>query len=159
MFVEFENLAPDSRVWIYQADRPLSEEEAEVANAALKEFAATWVAHGKPVHADAAVHHQLFLVFAADVKASAISGCSIDSSVQVVKALGEQFGVDFFNRLNVALEHPDERLQVLHRSALESAVKAGEIAADAPTFDNMIQTKEEFENRWQRPLSDTWAAV
>ncbi|MFT7588399.1 MAG: hypothetical protein ACI959_000607 [Limisphaerales bacterium] len=158
MQVSYNQLAANSRVWIYQADRQLTDSEIAEANQLLQKFSTGWAAHGAPVHANAEVFYKLFLVFFADIDASSISGCSIDSSVQVVKALGDKYGIDFFNRLNVVCKTEDG-LKVIHRSGLEREIELGSIRGDSLMFDNLIQTKEDFESVWEKPLSATWAAV
>ncbi len=54
MNLEYKNLiavdfAPDSRIWIYQANRLFSLAEALEIEILLKEFAANWKSHGLPV--------------------------------------------------------------------------------------------------------------
>ena len=44
-----------------------------------------------------------FIIFAVDEQTEAVSGCSIDSSVNFVKSIGQRFGIDFFNRLNMLI--------------------------------------------------------
>jgi len=38
MYVAFQNLSESSRIWVYQADRKLSEKELELAKSELKTF-------------------------------------------------------------------------------------------------------------------------
>jgi len=157
MFAPLDQLPDDARVWIYQADRALTETECRALNEGLSTFAQGWAAHGAPVRAWAGVQGSHFLVFAADEAYSGVSGCSIDSSVRAVRQWGEQLDVDFFGRLVLACETP-AGLQLLHRDALEGAEQAGIIHPDTPVYDNTVQTLGEWRRHWKRPLHASWAA-
>jgi hypothetical protein len=156
MLLPLDDLAPETRVWIYQADRPLNEEECAVADAALEAFVEGWTAHGAPVYGHAGVWHQRFLVVFADEAKSGVSGCSIDASVAVIRELGERFGIDFFQRLNLACQVWGG-LQAIHKDELETALEKGTIGPETLVFDNTVQTKTEWEKQWERPLKDSWA--
>jgi len=45
MYVSFDQLPDDSRIWIFQSDRLLSEEEIESINPILNFFISDWTAH------------------------------------------------------------------------------------------------------------------
>ena len=157
MLAPLDQLPDDSRIWIYQADRALSQTECGELNEGLSTFAQSWAAHGAPVRAWAGVHGQHFLVFAADEKYSGVSGCSIDSSVRAVREWGTRLNVDFFGRLTLACETP-QGLLLLHRDALDAAEKAGSIGPDTPVYDHTVQTLGEWRRSWKRPLRESWAA-
>ncbi len=151
-----EHFSPHSRVWIYQADRLLSEDESLSCEEQLVAFARQWSSHGQALEARAAVLHRLFLVFSVNAN-SAASGCSIDSSVALVRHLGEQFKLDFFNRLTLACEC-ESGLELIHRNDLESALERGILHAQTLVFDNTVQSLEEWKKSWKRPFSESWAA-
>ena len=46
MYVPFENLPEDSKIWIYQSNRKFSEEEITEIENELKTFLENWSAHG-----------------------------------------------------------------------------------------------------------------
>jgi hypothetical protein len=157
MFAPLDHLPDHARVWIYQADRALTETECRALNESLSTFAQGWTAHGAPVRAWAGVQGHHFLVFAADEAYSGVSGCSIDSSVRVVRQWGEQLAVDFFNRLTLACE-TTQGIALLHRDALEQAGQQGSIHPDTPVYDNTVITLGEWRRHWKRPLRASWAA-
>ncbi|MBI1192676.1 MAG: hypothetical protein GC205_05820 [Bacteroidetes bacterium] len=157
MFAPLDQLPDDSRIWIYQADRALSFAECGALDEALSAFAQRWAAHGAPVRAWAGVKDQHFLVFAADENYSGVSGCSIDSSVQMVREWGTRLGVDFFGRLTLACETP-QGLKLLHRDALEAAEKSGLLGPETTVYDHTVQTLGQWRNTWKRPLRQSWAA-
>ncbi len=154
---EFQNFSDDSRVWIYQADRPFSSAEAQRIQVNLDRFTATWDTHGKSLKAAGKVMHERFIVLIVDESAVAISGCSIDKSVHLMQALGKELGLDLFNRLGLAYWQGEE-IKVGHKSELKKLVADGNLSPDTLVFNNLISSKKELETSWQIPLSESWAA-
>ena len=104
----FPQLASDSRVWVYQSNRPFSENEKVQLTEAFKVFVDSWAAHGSKLVADATIIGDYFVVLAVDEKTAMASGCSIDSSVKFIKTIGQQLNVDFFNRLKLVVQKENE---------------------------------------------------
>ena len=46
MYVPFENLPEESRIWIYQSNRKFSDAEFSEIETALQTFLESWAAHG-----------------------------------------------------------------------------------------------------------------
>src|ERR1041385_5906330 len=101
MYVKFNELPENSRIWIYQASRKLSPTEKQLAEAALQEFCESWVAHQQPLKTSFSIEHDQFIILATDEDYHLPSGCSIDSSVRALKALGSQLGGDLFDRTKI----------------------------------------------------------
>ena len=104
----FPQLASDSRVWVYQSNRPFSENEKVQLTEEFKVFVDSWAAHGSKLVADATIIGDYFVVLAVDEKTAMASGCSIDSSVKFIKTIGQQFNIDFFNRLKLVVQKENE---------------------------------------------------
>ncbi len=101
----FPQLTSDSRVWVYQSNRPFSENEKVQLTEAFKVFVDSWAAHGSKLVADATIIGDYFVVLAVDEKTAMASGCSIDSSVKFIKTIGQQYNIDFFNRLKLVVQN------------------------------------------------------
>ena len=46
MLVPFSELPEDAKIWIYQSNRPFTNEEAAAVKAACESFLSGWTAHG-----------------------------------------------------------------------------------------------------------------
>ena len=149
------NFHPDSRVWIYQASRVFSLQEALEIEELSNEFATQWKSHGTPVKGSAYLFFGQFVVLIADETATGVSGCSTDSSVRLIKDIEQRFGVNMFDRTTLAFI-VKEKVQLLPLSQLQYAVDNGFIGTDTLYFNNLVQTKEELENRWIIPVKDCW---
>lgn len=155
MFVPFESLSPASRIWIFQSDRPFSAQQLKVANERLRTFVEEWAAHGIPLKTSYKIEFNQFIVLAADESHHTASGCSIDSSVRVLKDLEAALGVDLFNRNLVAFRQ-DDRITLVALQELKEKFRSGILKADALTFNNLVSTKAEFESGWIAPAERTW---
>ena len=49
MNLKFNELANDSRIWIYQSNREFTDDEVKDISLELKEFQKSWESHGKSV--------------------------------------------------------------------------------------------------------------
>jgi hypothetical protein len=152
-----QNLHADSRVWVYQANRIFSLQEALAIEEILNEFADQWKSHGVPVKGAAYLFFGQFIILIADETATGVSGCSTDSSVRMIKDIEKRFGVNLFDRTTLAFVVKD-KVQLLPMTQLQYAIDNGFISAITPYFNNLVQTKEELEERWIIPLKDSWLA-
>jgi hypothetical protein len=151
------NFHPDSRVWVYQCNRLFTLNEALEIEELLKEFTRQWKSHGTPVKGAAHLFFGQFIILIADETATGVSGCSTDSSVRLIKDIEQKFGVNMFDRTTLAFVVKD-KTQLLPLSQLQYAFDNGFINADTLYFNNLVQTKEELENKWIVAIKDSWLA-
>jgi hypothetical protein len=149
------NFHQDSRIWIYQCNRLFTLNEALEIEEILKEFLLKWNSHGTPVKGEAHLFFGQFIVFIADETATGVSGCSTDSSVRLIKNLEEKFLVNLFDRTSLAFVIKN-KVQLLPLSQLQYALDNGFMDLETLYFNNLVQTKEELENRWIIPVKDSW---
>lgn len=148
---------PGSRVWIYQSNRLFSLAEVLEIEDMLNSFTAQWKSHGTPVKGAAHLFFGQFVVLIADETATGVSGCSTDSSVRLIRDIEQRFGVNMFDRMNLAFIVKD-KVQLLPLSQLQYAIENRFIDGDTLYFNNLVQTKEELESNWIIPLKESWLA-
>jgi hypothetical protein len=152
------DFAPDSRVWIYQSPRPFQLSEAQAIKTMLEDFVRDWNSHGTLVKGYADLFYDQFIVLMADETATGVSGCSTDSSVRLIKAIEQRFGVPLFDRLLLAFLKK-EKVQMVPLSQLQDALDHYYLNKDTLYFNNTVQTKAELETKWLIPLKDSWLAL
>ena len=138
------NLSPDSRVWVYKSSRRLTTEEQQFIQQELDTFISRWAAHGNQLFGKGAVREDWFVVLAVDEAKGAASGCSIDTSVQFMKALGEELNVNFFDRMKVLIKEGDHKSEI-HFSELGNH-------PDAKVYHPMVRTLHALQNNWLVPV-------
>jgi len=157
MYVSFDRLPPHARVWIYQANRPLTEEELMRVLPHLASFAEAWTSHGRDLLASAQFLHQQFLVIGLDEGQAGASGCSIDASVRFVRELEQLLGIELLEKSQMAFLD-EGKLRLLSRRGLREAIAGGTITPDTLYFNNTLSTKEELAEHWPAPAGTTWLA-
>ncbi|RZL12725.1 MAG: hypothetical protein EOO62_10290 [Hymenobacter sp.] len=157
MYVAFDRLPPQARVWIYQASRLLTEDELMPLLPRLAAFAEEWTSHGRQLAASAQFLHRQFLVIGLDEAVAGASGCSIDASVRFVKELEQHLGVTLLEKSRMAFLDNGE-LSFLTRPQLRAAIAAGQVQADTLYFNNTLTTKGELDEQWPAPAGQTWLA-
>jgi hypothetical protein len=150
-----EEFSPDSRVWIYQSNRLFTMSEAFEVEDLLNDFTSKWLSHGTPVKGISHLFFGQFIILMADEKATGVSGCSTDSSVRLIKNIEQKFAVSLFDRTTLAFAIKD-KVQLLPLSQLQYSFENGFISADTIYFNNLVQTKDELENKWIVTLKDSW---
>jgi hypothetical protein len=149
------DFSDNSRVWVYQSSRPLSDKEELEINEQLYQFYAQWQAHGAPVKGWAKLLFRRFVVFMADESKVTVSGCSTDSSVRIVKSLERQYDINLFDRLSITFL-VKEQPEVLPLGQVQYAIDKGYIDGDTLLFNNLVGTKADLQRNWLQPLKFSW---
>jgi hypothetical protein len=155
MFTPFHTLSPDSKIWIYQADRKLTPDQIQQANTFLTNYCDRWAAHGNPLKASFDIRYSHFIIIAADESFNSTSGCSIDDSVRAIKEVQSHTGIDFLNR-NVVGFLEDEQVVLMELSSLKQNYTDGMWNESTLSFNNLVTSKIELENLWIVPAGKTW---
>ena len=64
MYIPFENLPEESRIWIYQSNRKFSDVEIAEIESDLKNFIEDWAAHGTSLEASFIIKYNRFIIIA-----------------------------------------------------------------------------------------------
>lgn len=155
MYIPFEQLPAHSRVWIYQAERILTEKEIEIVKQRLTRFCEGWNTHGNGMPTSFDIFDQQILILAVDESGLGASGCSIDSSVKVLKELESMLGVNLTDQGKVSVRNSSGDLKVFPALGLKSKVQAGELTLEQEVINPQIRTKADLHQLWQ-PVRNSW---
>ena len=155
MYIPFEQLPAHSRVWIYQAERILTEKEIEIVKQRLTRFCEGWNTHGNGMPTSFDIFDQQILILAVDESGLGASGCSIDSSVKVLRELESMLGVNLTDQGKVSVRNSSGDLKVFPALGLKSKVQAGELTLDQEVINPLIRTKADLHQLWQ-PVRNSW---
>ena len=95
--VNFDQLPDDARLWIFPAERSLSEAEQAQLLTEVDRFIGQWGAHDVPLTAGRELRYDRFLFVAVDQRKAGSSGCSIDALFRQTKALEKEIGIELVN--------------------------------------------------------------
>ena len=150
------NTLPSStRVWIYQSSRVFSDAEIPQLRDQLQRFAENWTSHNRQLRSHADVLHKRFLVLMVDESMAGASGCSIDKSVHFMQQVGQSYQTDLFDRMTFAWKDNGE-VKTASSDQFAQLYQQGKINDQTLVFDNLVKTKGELEEKWLKPLNESW---
>ena len=155
MYVPFEDLPDESKIWIYQSNRKFSDEEfAEIATA-TQNFVDNWAAHGTGLSASYQLKYNRFIILAVDTDMQSATGCSIDDSVRFIQDLEKKYDVDLLDKMNVTFRNGEH---IAHKPLAEFKKMAKEKAVSGNTivFNNLVNTLGEWNEFWEVPAIESW---
>lgn len=155
MYVDFDTLNDNSRVWVYQSSREFNAEEVKTIATKLKDFVNEWTRHGDDLKASFEIKYNHFIILAVDESFNQVSGCSIDASTHIFKQFENEFKVELLNKLNTAFKH-EEHVNVVSLADFQKYVKEDRIHPDTLVFNNMVQSKADLETLWEVPANRSW---
>lgn len=155
MYIPFENLPEESKIWIYQSNRKFSDDEMTEIEHDLKTFIENWAAHGTGLEASYLLKYNRFIILAVNQEVQQATGCSIDSSVGFIQDLEQKYQVDLLDKMNVTFKNGEH---IAHKSLIDFKRMAKEKAVTENTivFNNLVNTIEEFNENWEVPAGDSW---
>lgn len=155
MFTEYKNLPNNARVWIYQANREFTNKEVDFISTKTQQFINSWTRHGDNLKGSFTIKYNQFLVLAVDESFNNVSGCSIDSSVHFIQQLQNDLNIDLMDKMNVTFKDNDT-VNLVKLSDFQKYAKEDKITQDTIVFNNMVNTKEDFEQKWEIPARESW---
>ncbi|PWG06346.1 ABC transporter ATPase [Polaribacter aquimarinus] len=155
MFTEYKNLPNNSRVWIYQSDREFTAKEVEFISTKAEEFINQWTRHGDDLKGSFTIKYNQFLVLAVDESFNNVSGCSIDSSVRFIQQLEQDLELDLMNKMNITFKD-NEHINLVKLSDFQKFAAVKKITPETIVFNNMVNTKQDFETSWEIPAKESW---
>ena len=155
MYIPFEELPLESKIWIYQSNRKFSDDEMAEIDTATKQFINNWSAHGSSLEASYLLKYNRFIIFAVNPEVHVVTGCSIDKSVQFIQDLEQKYKVDLLDKMNVTFKNGEF---VAHKTLIEFKKMAKDKAVTGSTivFNNLVNSIEEFNESWEVPAEDSW---
>jgi len=150
---------PDSaKVWVYQANRKLTVDEKQMAHQQLSTFVQSWQSHGQALKADFTILYDYFIILGVDESMHGASGCSIDSSVKVIKEIEQSLGLTLLDKSQIAYTLSKEEVQIhtMDFRDVKRAILSSDIKKDTYIFNNQVTTFKELKASWLVEASQSW---
>jgi len=155
MYLEFEQMPEDARIWIYQANRKINSNEIPMVEDRLMQFCQNWNTHGTLMPTSFTILNDQILVLAVDESNLGASGCSIDSSVRVLSEIENELGLNLRDQGKVSIKKSEEEILVLPALGIKTALAESQISADKKVINPRIQKKRDLNRLWI-PISESW---
>ena len=155
MYVSFNLLPPNAKVWIYQSDTNLSITDVELIEKEVVFFLNNWSSHNKEIESSYEIRYNRFLIIGLNENINSASGCSIDKSVNFIKNLQSILKVNFLNRLDVAYKI-DNEINSISLLEFQNMIRENKLSKDSIVYNNMIDTKKLYLNNWETTIENSW---
>lgn len=145
--MKLDQFPDNARIWVYTSNRMISDQEQQELSGPINEFLQKWAAHGTQLLAAGAWLNPYQLVVALNEEQAGASGCSIDAQSRFLRRLGEQYNIDWFNRMQMVVE-VEGTLELVSFFELSEH-------PEALLYDGLVQRLGEIRNNWPIPLNQS----
>ena len=154
--VAFDRLPDDARVWVFAADRAVTDAHAETLLAEVDAFLDTWNAHGHALQCGRAWRDDRFLAVAVDQSTAGASGCSIDGLFRTLQRLQPAIGASLLPGGRVYWRDARGDVAMGTRAAFAELGRTGGVNSTTPVFDTAITTMHDWRKSFERPAASSW---
>ena len=149
MYIDFNQLPENSRLWVYGSSRKIHEEDKLKIHKIIVPFLQKWQHHGKSLTSSYTILNNHFLIVGLDESINPTGGCSMDGLQNIILKIDYNF--NFFERLNVFLFLENE-VKCISSKDLNQLT---EVDQDTFIFNLNIEKKQEIKD-WLIPIRDSW---
>ncbi|MDG1039863.1 MAG: ABC transporter ATPase [Polaribacter sp.] len=154
MLVEYTSISETAKVWIYPSNRKFYDTEIEGVNQKIITFLESWNTDDETFQVSyKLVYNRFIVLFAASE--TPLTNLVIDASVGFILQLQEEYKVELLDKMNVCFKQ-GEYVQYKELKDFKKLIKNRAVTGKTIVFDNLVTTKEEFENYWEVPISESW---
>ena len=155
MIIDFKNIPDDSRIWIYQSSKDLSDSDIKIIDNKTTLFLENWKAHGNELQASYFIKERRFLIIAVNEKFNPIGGCSIDYSLQLVNDISTTINLDLLDRLSVNYRL-ENNIKSISLRDLKNKIKNKSFSPETIIFNTTVKTKKELSSDFELKISSSW---
>lgn len=155
MFVAFDTLSETSKLWVYPSSRKFYANEIPELEDEIQRFVENWKMDSNSFKASYKLAYNRFIILVADDSESEMTVKDLDAAVAFILRLQQQYDVVLLDKMNVCFKQ-GEYTQYKELTDFKKLLKNKAITGKTIIFDNLVQTKEEFEHYWEVPIEDSW---
>ena len=148
MFLPFENISSESRIWIFSSAIKISEDSQKDISEIIIKFLNSWKHHGIDLPCSFKILDDFFIIIALDQSNNSAGGCSIDQMFNCISNIDQQFDLSLLDRSKMhffidkkVLCYPLEKVDVKF--------------SDYLFFDQTIDKKNQLDD-WLILLKNSW---
>lgn len=151
MYISYDKLTKQARCWVYITNKPMLSNRSLVKDH-LKNLCDQWVSHGKNINSSFQLYKENFIILFADED---ISGCSIDSSNNLLRESLNQLKIDIQPNSKIGIFIGD-KVEFKERSTLIKLIRDKELNLKNKIVNTTIKNKEEYDKNWILDINKSW---
>ena len=98
MFLPFENISSESRIWIFSSSIIISDDSQKDISEIIIKFLNSWKHHGVDLPCSFKILDNFFIIIALDQSNNSAGGCSIDQMFNCISDIDQQFDLSLLDR-------------------------------------------------------------
>jgi len=150
MIISYQNLSEEAKVFLYPSSRKFYPNELEEIELKIKEF----ISNLESISIAFKIEYKRFLLFFVSENVP-LSTPLIDKFALFIMQLEKEYQVVLLDKVNVCFKQ-GEFVQYQDMKRFRELIKKKSISKKTIVFNNLIQTKYEFENEWEVPVTESW---
>ena len=151
MYISYDKLTKKARCWVYITEKPMLTNRSLVKDH-LKNLCDQWVSHGKNINSSFQLYKENFIILFADED---ISGCSIDSSNNLLRESLNQLKIDIQPNSKIGI-FIDENIEFKDKSTLIKLISNRELSVENKMVNTTVKNKGEFDKNWILNINKSW---
>jgi hypothetical protein len=156
MYKPFDQMPSNARIRTYTSNRRLNKSELEILSSRLSAFCEQWNTHGALMPTSFEIRFDQVIILAVDESQLGASGCSIDSSVRVLRDIENELDIDLLNQGKVSFIKSEGDLEVNPILGIKSKVTEGILQAETIVLNPVVKNKADLENNWKIKAKESW---
>ena len=155
MFVAYNKISEDAKVWVYPSSRKFYPNEIEDLEIKIKTFIDNWKKDDENFTASYQFLYNRFIVLVAESEPSIISNEDIDQSVSFILNLEKEYDITLLDKMNVCFKQ-GEYVQYKDLKDFKKLLKNKALTQKTVIFDNLVSNNYDFKHFWEIPIEDSW---
>ena len=150
MLANYQNLSENSRVFVYPSSRKFYPNELESIDEEVKNFVMNWTEFSTSYKIE---YNRFILIFLEED--AVVSTKLLDKLGAFIFQLEKKKEITLMDKVNVCFKQ-GQYVQYQEMKRFRELIKNKSVSNKTIVFNNFIQTKYDFENEWEVPISESW---
>jgi hypothetical protein len=152
---EISDIIPKNhKLWFYGFTKDLDNNDLRNIEARLNQFTQEWESHGQKVNAKSLLVGGHLMILAVNNDFIEASGCSIDSSVALIRDINKEYQLDLFDRLKLGIVE-GEKIKYLSKEQVSLSVESGSLDVNKMCVNETINNSDHL-SQFIVPVSQSW---
>ena len=153
MLLDFNNLSPNSKCWVYITKNEISKSELEKLEIELNNTCENWMSHGRKIKSNYKVKNKHFIILFAEE--NDVSGCSIDSTNREIMRILNDLNIGLNPNSKIGI-FKDEIILFYDKEEIIDFIGKNKFSLSDKMINTTIRNKSEYLSSWKLMLKDSW---
>lgn len=156
MKIEFNNIQPESKLWVFHSPKELEDSDKLILIQELESFLESWESHGQAVFGGYEIVDNQFILVSASTSTDNPSGCSTDKLIHCFSSIGQNLGINFMDNTRVYLRNENKKWKSAHFGELATQIKSGKLKPNDILANTQISKRGDFPKNWELSAGESW---